>query len=260
MIAAVSCCLSATGIRFSGHPVPAQEFRVPYGRPTRQRRAWTWTGFPRSTPARYDRVGCPLYPGDGGAHPGRMPCPTSACRFTTASPYTALPPPTCAAPDNETSTRVHAIHPSGLPLTCNPRVERGPSGFPSSFAPRRYQRRTSKVGPRREHAPGTRAPTSAGPPIHSSLAKCDLVSQRHFRSCSRAAWCSILTMTADFETWLNEVAPRDELDPGVRPTGAEQWLREIFVRRGPIPVQELRAEGQEIQMDLAQGRGSPRPA
>jgi hypothetical protein len=184
MIAAVSCCLSATGIRFSGHPVPAQDLRVPHGRPTRQRRAWTQTGFPRSTPARYDRVGCPLYPGDSGAHPGRMPCPTSACRFTTASPYTALTQPTCTAPTYETSTRVHAIHPSGLPLTCNPRMERGPSGFPSSFAPRRYQRRTSKVGPRREHAPGTRAPTSAGPPIHSSLTQCDLVSQRQSRTLS----------------------------------------------------------------------------
>jgi hypothetical protein len=160
MIAAVSWCLSATGVRFSGHPVPAPEFRLPHGRPTRQRRAWTRTGFPRSTPARYDRVGCPLYPGDGGAHPGRMPCPTSACRITTASPYTALPPPTCTAPIYETSTRVHAIHPSGLPLTCNPRVEREPSGFPSSSAPRRYQRRTSKAGPRREHAPGTTDPTS----------------------------------------------------------------------------------------------------
>jgi hypothetical protein len=34
MIAAVSCCLSATGIRFSGHPVPARDFRLPHGRPT----------------------------------------------------------------------------------------------------------------------------------------------------------------------------------------------------------------------------------
>jgi len=58
-------------------------------------------------------------------------------------------------------------------------------------------------------------------------------------------------MTADFETWLNEVAPPDEIDPGVRPAGAERRLREIFDRRGPISVQELRAEGQKIQLDLA---------
>ena len=30
----VSCCLSATGIRFSGHPIPAEGFRLPHGRPT----------------------------------------------------------------------------------------------------------------------------------------------------------------------------------------------------------------------------------
>jgi hypothetical protein len=59
-------------------------------------------------------------------------------------------------------------------------------------------------------------------------------------------------VTADFETWLVQVAPLDELDPGVRPAGAAQWLREIFDRRGPISVQELRTEGQRFQMDLAQ--------
>src|SRR5215203_3235148 len=31
----VSRCLSATGIRFSGHPSPTEEFNLPYGRPTR---------------------------------------------------------------------------------------------------------------------------------------------------------------------------------------------------------------------------------
>jgi hypothetical protein len=30
----VSCCLSATGIRFSGLPAPAGEFSFPHGRPT----------------------------------------------------------------------------------------------------------------------------------------------------------------------------------------------------------------------------------
>ena len=32
----VSCCLSATGIRFSGRPAPAGEFSLPHGRPTRR--------------------------------------------------------------------------------------------------------------------------------------------------------------------------------------------------------------------------------
>jgi hypothetical protein len=38
------------------------------------------------------------------------------------------------------------IHPSGLPLACGTRMERAPLGFPPSFAPRRYQRRTSGWG------------------------------------------------------------------------------------------------------------------
>jgi hypothetical protein len=48
---------------------------------------------------------------------------------------------------NETSTEVHAIHPSGLPLARDSRMERESFGFPSSCAPRRCQRRTSRVGP-----------------------------------------------------------------------------------------------------------------
>jgi hypothetical protein len=55
--------------------------------------------------------------------------------------------PSCEAHDNETSTEVHAIHPSGLPLARNPRMERESFGFPSSFTPRRYQRRMSRAGP-----------------------------------------------------------------------------------------------------------------
>jgi hypothetical protein len=47
---------------------------------------------------------------------------------------------------HEASTEVHAIHPSGLPLACDPRVGRESSGFPLSFAPRCYQQRTSGRG------------------------------------------------------------------------------------------------------------------
>jgi hypothetical protein len=30
----VSCCLSATGVRFLGHPVPAEDLSLPHGQPT----------------------------------------------------------------------------------------------------------------------------------------------------------------------------------------------------------------------------------
>jgi hypothetical protein len=49
------------------------------------------TRFPRSTRARFDRGGCLLYPGGGGAHPADKKSPAGACRFAAASPYT---PPT----------------------------------------------------------------------------------------------------------------------------------------------------------------------
>jgi hypothetical protein len=59
-------------------------------------------------------------------------------------------------------------------------------------------------------------------------------------------------VTADFEAWLDQVAPRDDLDPGVRPVGAEHLLREIFDRRGSVSAEELQAEGQRVQLELAE--------
>jgi hypothetical protein len=82
----VSCCLSAAGVRFSGHPVPPGSWAIltvglPDTSPCR-----TLTGFPCSTRARYDRGGCLLCPEDGGAHPADSTSPVGACRFPTASP------------------------------------------------------------------------------------------------------------------------------------------------------------------------------
>jgi hypothetical protein len=64
---------------------------------------------------------------------------------------------------DEASTRVHAIHPSGLPL-----ARRRPGGtgrhfgFPSGFAPRRprAERRTPRWGQANEHEPRTTRSTS----------------------------------------------------------------------------------------------------
>ena len=57
------------------------------------------------------------------------------------------------------------IHPSGLPLTRNPRSERAPSGFPLSFAPGRYQPRTSGRGQVWNTNPKSRLRRHAEPPI-----------------------------------------------------------------------------------------------
>ena len=45
----------------------------------------TSTGLPRSARMSSDRGGCPLYPGDDGAHPGREPCPAGVCRISAAT-------------------------------------------------------------------------------------------------------------------------------------------------------------------------------
>ena len=57
------------------------------------------------------------------------------------------------------------IHPSGLPLTCSPRSERAPSGFPLSFAPGRYQPRTSGRGRVWNTNPKSRLRHHPEPPI-----------------------------------------------------------------------------------------------
>ena len=58
------------------------------------------------------------------------------------------------------------IHPSGLPLTCSTRSERAPSGFPLSFAPSRYQPRTSGRGRVWNTDPKSRLRHHAEPPIN----------------------------------------------------------------------------------------------
>jgi len=125
-------------------PGPGPSLRSAYRPPPGSR---TRTGFPRSALTRYDRGGWyPLYPRDGGAHPRpdavpgrRLPLPSSQSLHPATTSHRR-------ATHHEASTRVHAIHPSGLPLTCSPRMGRGPSGFPLCSAPRCYQQRTTGRG------------------------------------------------------------------------------------------------------------------
>ena len=83
------------GVRFPGHPVPARDLGLPHGRLTGTTWCRTRTGLPRSAPARYDRDGCPLCPGDGGALPAgcrarpspaasQRPVPAPRCRIPSA--------------------------------------------------------------------------------------------------------------------------------------------------------------------------------
>ena len=55
-----------------GHPLPAAGLGLPHGRLTGHADGAPGprTGLPRSARTSCDRGGCPLYPEDGGAHPG----------------------------------------------------------------------------------------------------------------------------------------------------------------------------------------------
>jgi hypothetical protein len=108
----------------------------------------TVTGFPRSTRVRHGRVGCPLNPGGDGIHTTVEESSVVVCRLPAASlfvsPALLSDPGSCR---DEASTRVHHIHPFGLPLTCNTQSEWVPLGFSLSFAPGNCSPRTSERGP-----------------------------------------------------------------------------------------------------------------
>jgi hypothetical protein len=61
--------------------------------------------------------------------PARSPTPCGTCRFPATSPVPPLPHPIGGGDGDETSTRIHHIHPSGLLLACSPRMEREPLGL-----------------------------------------------------------------------------------------------------------------------------------
>ena len=130
-------------------------------------------GLPRSTRTSCDRGGCLLYPEDGDAHPTGPSSPASACRFSTASPCTPLHHPSSEASDNEASTEVHAIHPSGHSPRLWPPDGTGALGLlPRASNPADQEPATHvRVGTGLEHKPGTTLTTSAEPPIRASTRK-----------------------------------------------------------------------------------------
>jgi hypothetical protein len=145
----LSCCLSAAGIGFLGVLFPpGNPAFLTVGLPaTPRQRSRTMTGFPRSARMRYGRAGCPLYPGGDG-----VPRDHRDVRGRRLPPCSGWPlPPQYRSPTRDVRLTRHqqgfrVIHPSGLPLTCSTRSERAPSGFSLSFAPGRYQPRTSGRG------------------------------------------------------------------------------------------------------------------
>ena len=146
-----TCCLSATGIRFLGHPAPAGELSLPHGRPT---------GHHAAGPQR----GCRVAHAQAATGQGALFIPGTVVRSRPATTFrpapAALPRPVPAAPlehpiggghFHETSARVHAIHPSPQArLATSP----GPGTQPAG------SRRSS---PRPRPPDGTRAASASAP-------------------------------------------------------------------------------------------------
>jgi hypothetical protein len=137
-IVSVSCCLSAAGIRFLGLPVPAQGFRFSHDRPTHHR---NMVGPRRGFHVPHERdtggSGAPCTPGLRCSHSrrNRFGC---RCRFSAASPalrcFSHLP----ELPITKPHQGFTLVHPSTLPLACDPRTGRRPLGFSLGFAPHSY--------------------------------------------------------------------------------------------------------------------------
>jgi hypothetical protein len=129
-------CLSTTGVRFSVIRCPPGNWAfLTVGLPATPAGAFrTSTGLPRSARTSCDRDGCPLYPGDAGAHPGRGTCSAGACRSATARLFVPAPSHRQGSASRGID-EVHAVHPSGLPWPVAARVERAALGLPRASHP-----------------------------------------------------------------------------------------------------------------------------
>ena len=133
----------------------------------RRRCLRTPSGLPRSTRARCDRVGCPLYSGTAMlSRLARNPQPAPA-----ASQRPVLHPAGTSHLTEPKITKHHQgfsrLHPSGLPLACGLRMERRPLGFSPELRTEPLPATHVGVGTGLEHWPGTTLPTSAVGPLTS---------------------------------------------------------------------------------------------
>jgi len=161
-LAAVSRRLSTCRHSLLGHPIPAQELSSPHGRPAGTRGSGPGRGYRVPHTRAAAGVGASYSPGIVVLTPGCRSWTASTRRITTTK---SLDPATTTIHAGLRLTshqrRFTYVRPSGLPLTCSPRMEREPLGFPSSFAPRDYSQRTSRAGTGQQSTdPGQRSTTS----------------------------------------------------------------------------------------------------
>jgi hypothetical protein len=179
-VVVVSCRLSATGVRFSGHPSPARELGLPHGRLTT---TVTGGGPCRGFHVPHSRVttglGAFSTPGTAVLTLDRMPCPASACRITTACPYTPLPHPTTELLFTRHQRRFTRFTRPVCPSPVTPRVGQGSFGFPLRLRTLPLPATHAKGGARhRARAQNYAADLMSALLTASPLAKCDIVSQR----------------------------------------------------------------------------------
>ena len=137
LVVPVSCCLSAAGIRFLGLPLPPRDSAfLAIGLPsTPKGECWDLDGVSmfRTNEMRVGS-GAPFTPGLRCSHNRRkrIGC---RCRSSATSPalrsFSCLPELRVTKPHQGFTL----VHPSTLPLACDPRTRQGPLGFPSASHP-----------------------------------------------------------------------------------------------------------------------------
>ena len=136
-------------------------------------------GLPRFARTSYERGGCLLCPGDGGAPPGWAGFPTGACRFAAASPCAPLQHPIGEADRNETSVGGLSSSPVRSASRLWPPDGTGALGLlPELRTPPGTPATHVRPRPGHEHGPGTTPSILLEPPINAfTQYACDLASQ-----------------------------------------------------------------------------------
>ena len=129
----VSCRLSATGIRFLGHPAPAGELSLPHGRPTGTKLAGPQRGCRVAHEQDATGQGAPFTPGTVVRSRPAIILRAAPAALPRPVPTAPLEHPTCGGHLHETSTGVHLRS----PITCGrPDAARRPGSrrFPPVFS------------------------------------------------------------------------------------------------------------------------------
>ena len=147
-LASISCRLSATGIRFPGHPTLAGRLGLPCGRLTGH---ITVPGFPIGVPTFHTHEMRPGWvpPVSRGRRCsfGRQKIPGRRLPLLNGQPLYPAWTHRRGSRITRHQRRFTRFTRPVCPLPVTPGWYRGPSAFPQSFAPRRCQRRTPRVGP-----------------------------------------------------------------------------------------------------------------